>query len=204
MESKNALLAALFKAQGNITMPKKDGTNPHFKSKYATIGAVLEAITGPCQDAGLMVVQSVGQGDGCDTLTTTIYHVESGENITTTCRLPLDKQTAQGVGSAQTYMRRYSLMAMFMLNAEDDDGNGATRPPAPRKTKVIKGGESGKVLEQAITAMRGNAGSLVGLQQWHAEKDANIEPLLSKDDYKKFDHEYMALMKKLTNEQENK
>jgi len=155
-----AVMAAMAQAQSAMCMPRKDGTNPHFRSKYATLGAVLEAIYKPCADAGLVVTQnvecdkslSVVKGESThtqegmgDILITNVHHIESGEWISATARLLLEKQSPQGMGSAITYMRRYTLMAMFQLNAEDDDGQGAEQrgrtpntPSQPTPTKPTK------------------------------------------------------------------
>jgi hypothetical protein len=104
--------------------------NPHFRSKYADLGAVWEA----CRDAltanGLSVMQMpVDVADGRVGLTTMLLH-ESGEFVSSTVSTPLTKNDAQGVGSALTYLRRYALAAMVGVVAdEDDDGNAATAAP---------------------------------------------------------------------------
>jgi hypothetical protein len=67
----------------------------------------------------------------------------SGEWISTALHLPAVKADPQGIGSALTYARRYSLAAMLSVSAdEDDDGNAATHPqpsgnvPAQNKKKL--------------------------------------------------------------------
>ena len=71
-------------------------------------------------------------------LKTTILHVESGESLDSTAPLMLDKQTAQGLGSAITYMRRYSILAILGLVADvDDDGNAAEKS-APKRTQTTR------------------------------------------------------------------
>ena len=52
----------------------------------------------------------------------------TGESFSSKVYLVLDKQNMQGLGSAITYARRYGLLGMANLEAEDDDGNEASKP----------------------------------------------------------------------------
>lgn len=133
------LLAALHKVQGAVDGVTKDATNPHFRNRYASLEAVHDALRGPLQDAGLVVLQAPGElSDGALALTTFIAHAESGEWLRSTLHIPVPKNDPQGVGSALSYGERYSLMALFCLPAVDDDGEAAAAPqrpvqrPAPR------------------------------------------------------------------------
>jgi hypothetical protein len=64
-------------------------------------------------------------------LTTLALH-KSGEYIGGTCSIPLDRDNAQGYGSAATYARRYGVCAIISIVAEDDDdGNAASTSKAP-------------------------------------------------------------------------
>jgi hypothetical protein len=101
---------------------KKDGTNPHFKNKYATIESVLDTVESPLNQSGLGFVQCV---NGME-LVTTIYDTESDERIESKIPLLLNKQDMQQLGSAITYARRYALVSMLGLEQEDDDGNYAS------------------------------------------------------------------------------
>lgn len=126
-ESIAALAAALVKAQGVIEGAVKDRNNPAFKSKYADLSSVWDAVRGPLSDNGLAVAQFPGEaGDGRMSLTTILTHA-SGEWMRSTMSTPLAKQDPQGVGSALTYMRRYALSAVLGVCPEDDDGNAASR-----------------------------------------------------------------------------
>lgn len=122
------LMGAMLKVQGAVEGVRKDSKNPHFKSSYASLEAVVETIRPACQEHGLVPMQSPGQcRDGIITVETFICHAESGEWIKGACELPLAKSDPQGAGSAITYAERYSLMAMFNLPPVDDDGEAATR-----------------------------------------------------------------------------
>lgn len=75
------LILALNKVQAALSAAKKDATNPHFKSKYATLASVWEAARKPLTDNGFAVVQiPVMQDAGAVSLHTILYHID-GANI---------------------------------------------------------------------------------------------------------------------------
>jgi len=119
---------ALSKAQSKMKGAVKDSTNPHFRSRYADLESVIDALKAPFAECGLSYYQSVSE-DGLR-LITTIAH-ESGETISGSVPLIIGKQDMQGVGSAITYARRYGLAALAGVSQTDDDGNAACEPPKP-------------------------------------------------------------------------
>jgi hypothetical protein len=130
-----ALAAALSKAQAQIEGAIKDSTNPHFKSKYADLSSVVDAIRKPLAANGLAYVQTINQADNAASVSTLIMHA-SGEWIDCgAIAVPVSKADAQGYGSALTYARRYSLSAAFGVAPEDDDGNAAAKA-TPVKPKA--------------------------------------------------------------------
>ena len=126
-ESIAALAAALAIAQGEMKGAVKDSANPFFKSKYADLASVVEAIRLAFSDNGLSYIQTVEPSDKDEVrVETTILH-SSGEWISCgVLSLPVSKSDAQGYGSALTYARRYSLSAAAGVAPEDDDGNAAS------------------------------------------------------------------------------
>jgi len=130
--SVTALAVALAKAQAAIAPAVKDKTNPAFKSRYADLPSVWDACRKPLTDNGLSIVQMPVDAaePGRVALTTILLH-SSGEYISSTVSTRLNKDDAQGIGSALTYLRRYALSAVVGVVAdEDDDGNAASRPQA--------------------------------------------------------------------------
>jgi hypothetical protein len=126
-ESIAGLAAALAKAQGAMKGAVKDSANPFFKSKYADLASVVEAIRAAFSANGLSYIQTVEPSDKDEVrVETTLLHA-SGEWISCgVLALPVSKVDAQGYGSALTYCRRYSLSAAVGIAAEaDDDGNAA-------------------------------------------------------------------------------
>ena len=105
----------------------KDSANPFFKSKYADLASVVEAIRAAFSANGLSYIQTLEPSDKDEVrVETTLLHA-SGEWISCgVLSLPVSKADAQGYGSALTYARRYSLSAAVGVAPEDDDGNAAS------------------------------------------------------------------------------
>lgn len=127
------LAKALAAAQGEMTAAAKDATNPHFKSRYATLASVWDAIRGPLSRNGLSVSQVLETPDaGPGVIVRTMLLHSSGQWICSRYVMPIpDKLTPQAVGSAITYARRYALSAIVGIAPDDDDdGNAASVTPA--------------------------------------------------------------------------
>ena len=126
-ESIAGLAAALAAAQGVMKGALKDSANPFFKSRYADLASVVEAIRTAFSTNGLSYIQTVEPSDKDEVrVETTLLHA-SGEWISCgILSLPVSKIDAQGYGSALTYARRYSLSAAVGVAPEDDDGNAAS------------------------------------------------------------------------------
>jgi hypothetical protein len=118
-----ALAAALAKAQAAFKPALKDASNPFFKSRYCDLSGAIDAVRDALSTNGLALVQSTDAGDKL-VLHTTLLH-SSGEWISGTYPITAVKTDPQGIGSPVTYARRYSLMALLGIAAEDDDGEAA-------------------------------------------------------------------------------
>lgn len=128
------LATALSAAQAEIEGAVKRETNPHFRKKYADLGAVWDAIREPFTKRGLSITQLPSCAAGAEALAieTVLMHA-SGQWISETFIMPVSKPDPQGFGSAMTYARRYSLMAVAGIAPVDDDAEGATdRKPPPK------------------------------------------------------------------------
>lgn len=140
-ENVNELSAALAKAQGVMKTAAFNKTNPHFKSKYADLASVLEAIREPLANNALSLTQVLRVRDHGLVLVTVLRH-SSGQWVESEYPLPATARP-QELGSALTYARRYSLSAITCIAAEeDDDGNAAEaahgRRPKPPAGNVMK------------------------------------------------------------------
>ena len=123
-EEINELAAAISMAQGEIENASKNSANPHFKSKYADLAEVINCIRPVFSKHGLSVTQFPSYEGGVVSVETVIAH-KSGQWMSGTISAPVSKHDAQGVGSATTYCRRYSLAAVACLAQEDDDAENA-------------------------------------------------------------------------------
>lgn len=123
------LFSALLKAQSEMAILSPDSKNPHLRSEYASLAAVLKTCRPALAKHGLVLYQGTyTMLDESPTVvvTSTLVHAESGESIAENLSIPLTKMTAQEIGSAITYGRRYLAMAQAGLAPDDDDGNDAS------------------------------------------------------------------------------
>lgn len=154
------LSGALVRALARIEGAAKDKVNPHFKSKYADIASVIDAIKPVLAEQDLGFTQhSQPSEDGV--IVETVLHHASGETLSMgSLYVPANKRDPQGFGSALTYARRYALMTAFGVPAEDDDGNAArttanpnTGELPPQKRQQLDGTfKSPSTLKAAIKA----------------------------------------------------
>lgn len=118
---------AFVRAQAAFGPALKTHTNPAFRSKYADLGACIEAVIDALNSNGIALVQRTHNDERGVTVETMFLH-ESGESMSGgILHVPAAKQDPQGFGSALSYARRYSLMAACGIAPEDDDGNAAAQ-----------------------------------------------------------------------------
>jgi hypothetical protein len=124
MKQLQNLAKALIVFQVKVDTIQKDAKNPFFKSKYASLSNIQEAIREPLIESGLAISQMPNGENG---LTTLLIHADSGEFIHSTFQMRPVKDDPQGRGSCITYQKRYALAAILCLNIDDDDdGNAAS------------------------------------------------------------------------------
>lgn len=146
-ESINELATALCKCQAEMSFAVKDSTNPAFRSNYASLSAVWDAIREPMTKNGLSISQTIQIIEGKTTLVTILMHI-SGQWIKSLLPIKTDKDTCQGWGSGITYARRYSLAAIIGCVQDDDDGNDA-EPKEKKKSYEKKENNEPKDQNQA-------------------------------------------------------
>ena len=135
-EQIDALAPALVKALGEMhDLPKTQTASVgKYAYSYATLADALQMARPIFAKNGLAITQTVATADNEVAIFTTVLHT-SGQFVTSTpLTMPVGK-TAQETGSAATYGKRYSLMAVLGLATEDDDGAGAA-PRRPREASV--------------------------------------------------------------------
>jgi len=174
------LIEALIKAQSEMTFASKTGTNPHFKSGYAPLETVIDAVKNPLNDNGIFYLQKVYLAEGGQCVETE-FHGHGGVIKAGRVYVPADKQTPQGYGSALTYAKRYSLITACGLPSEDDDGNSAesnykakpkAKPKAEPKQNKQDDSEA-NVLYEALSMGVSGSSSMESLKEnWKANQDA--------------------------------
>lgn len=125
--SEDKICAAYVAAFSDFEAATKTAINPHFKSKYADLPAVIDAIKPHLSKHGLAFMQMPKPSEGGVSIETILIH-SSGDKLSMgVLFVPANKQDAHGFASALTYARRLALMCCFGLPQEDDDGNAAVK-----------------------------------------------------------------------------
>jgi hypothetical protein len=102
--------------------------------RYADLAEVHRVIDGPLNANGFVLYHEFETVDGAPFMHTRLVH----EHGTLSSTLPLSIQNLggmnfyQALGSAITYLRRYAIMALLGIPAEDDDGESAAAGARPR------------------------------------------------------------------------
>lgn len=156
-----ALAKALAAAQVEMHNPVKDTPNTFFRSLYADLAAVRDAVIPVLGKHKLSVTQLLTEAATGPACMTILMH-ESGEYIETTMLLRPGKQDPQGIGSASTYCRRYQLQSIAGVAAEaDDDGNHASvhtngngHKPAAKPVPVDEPPADGELVAELEASLR--------------------------------------------------
>jgi hypothetical protein len=127
VNTKKNLATALARAQAECQNVVMNKTNPHFRSRYADLSAVRDAVIPIFTKHGLSIIQCpTADADTGFHLETRLLH-SSGEEMVWRFPLPSDVGKMQAIGSAISYARRYTLSAVAAVaSEEDDDGNAST------------------------------------------------------------------------------
>ena len=152
---KSESIAEISKAMVNfhkeVKQPFKDADNPFFKSKYVPLESVVEAITDIAPKHGLSFIQwALNDENGRVGVATMLMH-QSGEFIEfDPVFMTAEKQTPQGAGALITYLKRYTLSAIFGITSDqDDDANESSGNNVSLITQKQVGLLKVKVLELA-------------------------------------------------------
>lgn len=132
-----SLAQAMALAFAEIEAATKGANNPHFKTKYADLTSVIEAIKPALVKHGLFFTQNPRPHENGVEIETVLHHANGDVLSLGSLFVPADRNNAQGFGSALTYARRYALVTAFGVPVEDDDGNAAAKAP-PRQQAAPK------------------------------------------------------------------
>lgn len=125
-ESIKEVAKALSSAQAEIKGAEKHSENPFFKSGYANLIAIWNAIRLPFTKNGLAVSQVTQpcEPNNLGTMLITLLMHQTGEWIKSTIYIS-PQRDAQAFGKELTYRRRQSLSAIAGAAEADDDGEAA-------------------------------------------------------------------------------
>jgi hypothetical protein len=154
-ESITHLAAALAKAQAEMPVAVFDATNPFLKSKYASLGSVIQASRpilakhklslvqfpisqgAPHPACGHLLPSAEKEGGAQGTARPTCDYIgvesilthESGEFVAERILIPLaeekGKTKVQCAGSTLTYLRRYSWASILGMYSDEDSDGGS-------------------------------------------------------------------------------
>lgn len=156
----DALVDALAAAQGEFpTIAKtqtaevrpKDG-RPGYRYRYADLGDVLAAVRPILSGHGLALVQRTVRDEGKTVLVTELRH-RSGGTVASEVDLGQSSGNPQAFGGSLTYLRRYELVTLLGIAAEEDtdaqhvEPAGAGQARAPELPVWAKSATRGRVAE---------------------------------------------------------
>lgn len=167
----------LAKASLEIKVVPKESNNPHFKSKYADINAFLSEVKKPLLENGIMLMQPIAGGK----VTTVLQDCYSDTKIESSLDLPQTAVKAQDMGSYITYYRRYTLQSLLALEADDDDGNDASKQPSQSVQQPAKPwlNPNTETWSKAVEALKMGTTTIENIKKKYAISKPNEEKLLS-------------------------
>lgn len=151
-ESINKISAAMLKAQLTMGDAVKGAANPFFRSSYADLNSIREAVTPALNAVGITVLQPTTFLDGRTFVETTLLH-ESGEFLSSLTEIVAAKANdPQAAGSAISYARRYGLQSFLSVGAVDDDGEAAMGRGKPTGPSPAQAAYTAKQAAKAATS----------------------------------------------------
>lgn len=154
--SLDKIIPALLAARDEIQPVKKDAVNPHFKSRYATLAAILEACQGPLSRNRILISFPIRPTESGGLEIACVLLHESSQWVRSRAVMPIQVTAKpQEVGSAITYFCRYLAAPLLAIATEDDDGEAATsrstsqasRPARPQAKHYDQPGEAAGIPE---------------------------------------------------------
>lgn len=183
-ESIADLSKALSAFQAEVKQPMKDANNPFFKSKYVPLENVVEAITDIANKHGLSFTQYPSTDEHGRIGVATLLMHDSGQYIEyPAVYMKPEKENPQEAGKLISYLKRYSLSAIFGITSDvDDDANQATgnvtkpvvetRKQAPQKQETFNEQQLKKLYDEWVK-LDGKAENQL-FEVWYVEMKKNF------------------------------
>ena len=162
------ITAALITAKAQFNPIHKNKVNPHFKSKYATLDEILEAIAPALLANNLLMIQPTLVRDNITVLKTILIHANSGEQLESELTIPAITDP-QKLGAAMTYYRRFSICALLAI-APDDDDDGTTAKATATVSREVE-------LRKLMTELNLPAPTVTELVRSHFGSDRRVNSM---------------------------
>ncbi len=189
--SKAKLYQKLLRATQKFDDVIKESKNPFFKSTYANLNSILEAVTPALNAEGLLLLQPTRvDASGLNVVSTQIIDTETGEMIESSLGMPSSIIDPQKVIAGTTYYRRGTLKAALGLQELDDDGNftaGKVEKLETESKAKYSSVKSGPVLAETVKTNEApvNGGWKRPLGKTNGVVPGSIPAVISNDEVKK-------------------
>jgi hypothetical protein len=121
-EDVTQLAAGMLVAQDSFVIKKLSGMNSHTKKKYATLRDIYKAIKTALKKENIWVEHHASKSDtGMDYIHTRLTHSKTGQFLEDCRMIESEKPGNQGKGSANTYCKRYALLALCAIEIDEDE-----------------------------------------------------------------------------------
>ncbi len=165
MKQESKLLPILLKIQEEMPNPEKTAYSDYTQSSFVPLNQLLAHIKPYLIANDLLLKQNVGNmiiGDKPFlTIESKLYHISGEEYGLEKMVIPLQHNNPQGLGSAITYGRRYTLETLFNITGEeDDDGVAASKNQTQRsngnshRTPRAKASETNETTSEPVKTER--------------------------------------------------
>ena len=156
---------ALMDFRSQVDSVERTSKNEFLNYHYANINNIIDTIKPVLYDLGMGYVQTIQYVDGIDLLNTRVFLVDHPEEyIESNVRLIMVKEDSQSLGSSITYNRRYSLISIFSLEVEDDDGERSVKTKP--KTSTQSWNEHINEIKTKIDKAKKNGDSEKAIKIW--------------------------------------
>lgn len=190
MSEHKSVYAALAAAQSEMGKATKDAENPHFKSKYADLSAVVDAVRPSLNKHGIAYFHIPEQGEFGHAMKTVLYHGGSDTSITASVPLILGKQDMWGYKSATTYAKRIGLESVTGIAPEDDDDGSAAVGTGAEGMSVKTKGDAGQTLSWSQEVLKDMPEAATDKEKARALTDAIIAQWKRKKTQTQLDNEW--------------
>lgn len=170
MSDKKTLNQKVFALQAEVGAIAKDSKNPFFNSKYFDINGLIKHIQPLLEKNRLLLIQPIGN----KIVSSVIRCIDSNEQMVSEMELP-NISDPQKMGSAITYFRRYTLQSLLALQAEDDDGNSASRQATKKPELTSKSAK----WEKAVHSFAKGEADLTAIRKHYTLSEKTAEKLIA-------------------------